>query len=458
MVSVPDSSLTYRQVIRLSVPVMLAQAAIAATGVVDTAVMGLVGSKADLGAVAVASVAFSFVYWGFGFLRMSTTGLVAQAEGRSDPAEARAIVQRALILGGAIGMALLAISPFVKPYIFQPFEAEMLVEGLASEYFAARIWGAPALLMTFGMMGWLLGTGRTGLLLAMQIVMNGVNIVLDAYFVLELGWGPAGIGAGTAIAEWTAVLFGFFAVRAALKPGAKLRDGDALNAMFNANRDILIRTLAMLFCFAWFVRSGAQIGTAELAGNEVLLQFITVSAFILDGFAFVAEKEVGEAYGAGNRDRLVRAMWVTSVLAAIFSIGITVLYFFGGGAVIRTFIADPEARAVALTYLPYCALVPLIGVAAFQLDGFLLGATQGRALRIAALIVLPFYVGLDVWLRTEFGNHGVWLAFLGMYIIRVVSHGWFIPPMLKAMSKDPHPPPLQDSQNRPAPDRFEAPN
>ncbi|MEL7545858.1 MAG: MATE family efflux transporter [Pseudomonadota bacterium] len=433
------SYLTYGQVIRLSVPVMLAQAAIAATGVVDTAVMGLVGTKADLGAVAVASVAFSFVYWGFGFLRMSTTGLVAQAEGRGEQAEARAVAQRALLLGGAIGLILLALSPILKPYVFQPFGAEALVDQLASEYFAARIWGAPALLMTYGMMGWLLGTGRTGTLLAMQIVMNGVNIALDAWFVLELGWGPAGIGAGTAIAEWAAVIFGFFAIRGVLKPGGRLRDGHALRAMLTANRDILIRTLAMLFCFAWFVRSGAQLGTAELAGNEVLLQFITVSAFILDGFAFVAEKEVGEAYGSRNRARLLRAMWITSVLAFAFSVLISGLYLFGGAAVIETFIADPDARAIALTYLPYCALVPLIGVAAFQLDGFLIGATQGQALRTAALTVTPIYVCLDIVLRSEFGNHGVWLAFLGMYVVRVIAHGWFIPPMIRKTGADPHP-------------------
>lgn len=452
MSSIPDSPLTYRQVIRLSVPVMLAQAAIAATGVVDTAVMGLVGTKTDLGAVAVASVAFSFVYWGFGFLRMSTTGLVAQAEGRGDVTESRAVAQRALLLSGAIGLFLLVLSPFVKPYIFQPFGAASDVDTLASEYFAARIWGAPALLMTYGMMGWLLGTGRTGTLLAMQVVMNGVNIALDAYFVLELGWGPAGIGAGTAIAEWSAVIFGFFAIRAALKPGAKLRDGAALRAMFNANRDILIRTLAMLFCFAWFVRSGAQLGTAELAGNEVLLQFITVSAFILDGFAFVAEKEVGEAYGSRNRARLIRAMRVTSVLAFACSVAISALYLFGGGAVIQAFIADPEARAIALAYLPYCAAVPLIGVAAFQLDGFLIGATQGKALRTAALIVTPLYVGFDILMRTEFGNHGVWIAFLGMYVIRVVAHGYFIPPLLSATTEDPRQPHPQPSESHPATD------
>ena len=196
----------------------------------------------------------------------------------------------------------------------------------------------------------------------------------------------------------------------------------------------------MLFCFAWFVRSGAQLGTRFVAGNEVLLQFITVSAFVLDGFAFVAEKEIGEAYGGSSRARLLRAMRITTELAAGFAVLFTLAYGFGGGWVIEQFIRDQDARTVALTFLPYCALVPLVGVFAYQFDGFLLGATQGQALRTAALIVLLIYVPLDIWLRGQFGNHGVWLAFLGMFAVRVAAHGAFIPALVKASSNPPLPP------------------
>ena len=152
---------------RLAVPVMLAQAAIAATGVVDTAVMGLYGDKSDLAAVAIASVAFSFIYWGFGFLRMSTTGLVAQAVGRGDHAEAKATLQRGLLIGAAFGLTIFALSPLLSRVIFALFGAEPDVVVLADGYFAARVWGAPALLTQYAITGWLLGTGRTGALLAM---------------------------------------------------------------------------------------------------------------------------------------------------------------------------------------------------------------------------------------------------------------------------------------------------
>ncbi|MEM9375009.1 MAG: MATE family efflux transporter [Pseudomonadota bacterium] len=439
-----EAALSRYRVLQLAVPVMLAQAAIAATGVVDTAVMGLYGDKADLAAVAVASVAFSFIYWGFGFLRMSTTGLVAQALGRDDAAEARATLQRGLLIGGAFGGAIFLSSPLLGAVVFAPFGAEPDVVDLAGGYFSARVWGAPALLTQYAITGWLLGTGRTGALLAMQIVMNGVNIILDIWFVAGLGWGPAGIGAGTAIAEWVALVFGLAIIGRSLKPERNVFDRAALIALFNANRDILIRTLAMLFCFAWFVRSGAQLGTEYVAGNEVLLQFITVSAFVLDGFAFVAEKEVGEAYGARDRDKLVRAMRITTELAIGFAVLISLIYWSGGGWVIARFISDPDARAVALAFLPYCAFIPIIGVLAYQFDGFLIGATRGQALRIAATIVALIYLPLDLFLRDCLGNTGVWLAFLGMFLVRVLAHGWFLPGLIRA-TEDLRRPPLPQS-------------
>ncbi len=428
---------------RLAVPVMLAQAAIAATGVVDTAVMGLYGDKSDLAAVAIASVAFSFIYWGFGFLRMSTTGLVAQALGRDDQSEARATLQRGLFLGAAFGLTIFVLSPILRLGVFAPFGAAPDVVALADGYFAARVWGAPALLTQYAITGWLLGTGRTGALLAMQVVMNGVNIVLDIWFVAGLGWGPAGIGAGTAIAEWVALCFGLGLIWRSLKPEQNLLDRSALMALFNANRDILIRTLALLFAFAWFVRSGAQMGTAQLAGNEVLLQFITVAAFVLDGFAFVAEKEVGEAYGARSVSRLRRAMRLTTELALLFGVLISLAYLFAGSALIERFVSDLEAREAALAYLPYCAAVPLIGVAAFQLDGFFLGATQGKAMRNAAIFVTLAYVGLDLILRPAFGNTGVWLAFLGMYVLRAGALGYYVPSLMRATAN-----PLQQPQTQ----------
>ena len=429
----------------LAVPVMLSQAAIASTGVVDTAVMGLYGDKFDLGAVGVGAVVMNFLYWAFGFLRMSTTGLVAQAAGADDRVETRSILQRALLLGGLLGAVILALSPLLRLVIFDPFSAGDEVKSLARDYFDARIWGAPAILMSYGISGWLLGTGRTGQLLLLQIVMNGVNAGLDVWFVAGLGWGPAGIGAGTAIAEWIALCFGLYLVRSGLGRSEGLFNRARLSALVNANRDILIRTLALLFSFAWFVNSGASLGAATLAGNQVLLQFISVSAFVLDGFAFVAEKEIGEAYGARDRSRLMRAMRVTSELAFAFGAAISLAYYIIGGWLIMHFVSDAEARAAALAYLPYCAIVPAIGILPWQLDGFFLGATQGKALRNAGVVSCILYVGTDLILRPQFGNTGVWLAFLSMYVWRAGALGVYLPSLIRQTSSDRRQPHRQPS-------------
>jgi len=323
------STLSRKNVLALAWPVVLAQAATSMTGVVDTVVMGKFGDKFDLGAVAVAAAAFGFIYWGFGFLRMSTTGLTAQAVGAGHEDESRATLQRSLMLGFVFSVVLLVLFPLLKWGSFAAFQAEPDVEVLGKTYFDTRIWGAPALLMSYGINGWLLGTGRTRSLLAYQIVLNGVNAGLDWYFVAELGWGPAGIGAGTSIAEWAALGFGLWLVRDGLKRGAPLMDRAALSALFMANRDIMIRTLALIFCFAWFVNSGARQGTANLAGNEVLLVFLTVAANVLDAFAFVTEKEVGEAFGSGSAQRVRRSIRITRNLrhvSQLFKLSLSVKF------------------------------------------------------------------------------------------------------------------------------------
>ena len=413
---------------------MLSQVAMATTGIVDTAVMGRYGTAVDLAAVGMAAVVFSFLYWGFGFLRMATTGLTAQAEGAGDGPEVGATLMRALMLGAALGVGLVITFPLTSQIALALFQAEPAVEAEAAGYFWARIWGAPATLMGYAISGWLIGTGRTRALLAMQILLNGINAGLDYAFVAIWDWGAAGIGAGTAIAEWAALGFGLILVRGGFGAHGGLFDRAKLRALFNANRDIMIRTLALLLTFAWFVNSGARQGTAALAGNQVLLQFIAVSAFVLDAFAFVAEKEAGAAYGARDRTRLKRAMRVTSEIAFACGAAFSLVFWFAGGAVIEAFIADPAAREAALAYLPWCAAVPLIGVAAWQLDGLFLGTTQGPAVRNAALLATSAYLATDLLLAPSFANAGVWAAFLLSYVYRAGSLALYWPRLMQRMA------------------------
>ena len=428
------SRLTRTRVLGLAWPVVLAQVATATTGVVDTVVMGRFGTAVDLAAVALAAVTFNFIYWSFGFLRMSTTGLAAQALGAGDRRESRAVLVRAALLGAGIGLALLVLAPLILAVALALFGAARDVEAGAAAYFGTRIWGAPAILVTYAVSGWLLGAGRTRALLALQVVLNGVNAVLDAWFVGALDLGPEGIGAGTAIAEWTALGFGLLLVRRDLlsRDRATVADRERIRSLLAANRDIMIRTLALVFAFAWFANSGARVGTAALAGNEVLLQFITVSAFVLDAFAFVTEKEAGEAFGARDPTRLRRAVRITTEIAFGFAALFTVLYLAGGPIVIEAIVADPAARDAALAFLPFCAVVPLLGVAAWQLDGIFLGTTQGRALRIAGVASAALYVATDLILAPRFGNAGVWTAFLLMYVYRAAGLGAFWPRLVRA--------------------------
>jgi MATE family multidrug resistance protein len=423
--------LTRSHVLALAWPIVLAQAATATTGVVNTVVMGRFGSAVDLAAVSIAAVSISFIYWGFGFLRMSTTGLTAQAEGAGDHVESRAVLLRAAVIGLALGVGLIVLFPLIRAVALGAFQAEATVELHATGYLNARIWGAPAALIGFAINGWLIGTGRTRALLVLQIVLNGVNAALDTWFVAGLNLGPAGIGAGTAIAEWVALGVGLWMVRSQLKPVTHLFERTRMVALLAANRDLMIRTLALLFSFAWFINSGARAGTAELAGNEVLLQFITVAAFVLDAFAFVAEKEVGGAFGARDPARLRRAVRLTTEFALGFGLAFSALYLVGGRVIIEGVVADPAARAAALAFLPFCAVVPLIGMPAWQLDGIFIGTTRGRALRTAGFVAAVLYVAADLILAPRFGNTGVWTAFLLMYVFRALCLGAFWPGLLR---------------------------
>lgn len=428
------SLLTRSRALALAWPIMLAQVAMATTGIVDTAVMGRYGTAVELAAVGLAAVVFNFLYWGFGFLRMATTGLTAQADGAGEGLEVRAILMRALMLGAGLGVILVLSFPLTSRIALVLFQAEGAVEIEATGYFWARIWGAPAILMGYAISGWLIGTGRTRALLAMQIVLNGINAGLDYAFVAIWDWGATGIGAGTAIAEWVALGFGLIIVRKGLDPGPRLFDRAKLLALLTANRDIMIRTLALLFTFAWFVNSGARQGTAALAGNQVLLQFIAVSAFVLDAFAFVAEKEAGAAYGARDRARLKRAMRVTSEIAFVCGAAFSLIFWLGGSAVIEAFILDPAAREAALAYLPWCAAVPLIGVAAWQLDGLFLGTTQGEAVRNAGVMAMLAYLASDLLLASSFANAGVWTAFLLSYVYRAGALALYWPRLMARMA------------------------
>lgn len=425
--------LTRTDVIKRAWPLVFANAAVPLAGVADTFVLGLSGDTADLGGVALGSAVFSVFYWSFYFLRMGTTGLTAQADGAGETAEAQRILLRALAIASLLGVAVWALRDVIAWAGFAVLQGTETVEAKGADYLLARAWCAPAALATFALSGWLIGLGRNAATLAIYILFSAVNIGLDLWFVLGLGYGPGGVGAATAIAEWAGLAAALGLAGLALRhqkgwakgvlDRSRLLAPKALSELFQVNLNLMIRTWCLVIGFTWFANAGARQGTAPLAGNHVLLQVISLWAFVLDAFAFVAETEAGRAFGRKSLTELRRAVRLTGepmfAAGAIFA-GLTYLF---GADVLGTVIEDEAALQAAITYLPWCAVVPFMGAAAWLLDGIFIGTTSGKILRNAGIAAVAVYLAADALLSPAFGNHGVWAAFVVFYIARAAALG-----------------------------------
>jgi MATE family multidrug resistance protein len=275
----------------------------------------------------------------------------------------------------------------------------------------------------------------------LQIVMNAANIVLDLMFVWGFGMSAAGVGLGTAGAEWFALACGIaiaasggrnpFALPARIGLKA-LFAAEAMKRLFHVNRDIMIRTIALLFMFTWFANAGARQGTVTLAANHVLMQFVNVAAFVLDAFAFTAEARIGNAVGQRSRPQFLRAIRLTGEFAFGSSLVLLALIWAFGDIAIAAISTDPDVQRVAGQFLTFAAIIPLIGTPSWMLDGIFIGATRGKALRNAAVAVTLLYVALDLSLR-PFGNYGVWLALCGGYLLRAGALGLHFPALLREL-------------------------
>ncbi|MEA1942338.1 MAG: MATE family efflux transporter [Pseudomonadota bacterium] len=439
--------LTRTDVIKRAWPLVFANAAVPLAGVTDTFVLGLSGETADLGGVALGGAIFSIFYWSFYFLRMGTTGLTAQADGAGDTAEAQRILLRAFAVAIALGLTVFALRDIIAWGGFAILQGASDVEEKGAHYLLARAWGAPAALGAFALSGWLIGQGRNAATLALYVVFSATNIVLDLWFVLGLGHGPGGVGAATAIAEWVGLAVGLVFVAHALRQqggwasGAleksRLIEPKAVGEMFHVNFNLMIRTWTLVVGFTWFANAGARQGTAPLAGNHVLLQIISLWAFVLDAFAFVAEAEAGRAFGRRSLPGLRKALRLTGepmfAAGAVFAVA---TFFFGTDA-LALVIEDEATLAAATTYLPWCAVVPFLGAGAWLMDGIFIGTTSGKVLRNAGIAAVAVYLAADAVLAPLFGNHGVWAAFLIFYVARGVALGIAYPGLERRLQPAP---------------------
>jgi MATE family multidrug resistance protein len=407
-------------------------------GVVDTAVVGQIPDPAYIGAVAVGALVFTFIFWAFGFLRMGTSGLTAQALGSQDVDEVGANLGRALLIAVAIGLALIMLQWPIRETAFLLLSGSTQVEELARSYFDIRIWAAPATLANYALLGWFIGLGRTDIGLVLQLVLNIINIVLDALFVLGFGWDVRGVALGTLCAECIAASVGFFIAWRHLRrmdgsvSVASLVAPERLRRTLVVSGDIMLRSLALIFVFVWFVAQGVRQGDVILAANAVLIHFTSVAAFFLDGLAFAAEALVGRALGARRRAGLIAAARLTTVWASgtalLMAGGIAV----GGTYFIDAMTVDAATRAAARVYLPWAAASPLLGVWAFQLDGIFIGATRTAEMRNAMLITVVIYL-LSWWFLKPFGNHGLWGALYVHYLARIGTLLAYYPGLVRAV-------------------------
>ncbi|QMU58217.1 MAG: MATE family efflux transporter [Boseongicola sp.] len=434
----PDApKITNRRVLAIALPIVVSNATVPILGVVDTGVVGQLGDPVPIGAVGIGAIIISAVYWIFGFLRMGTVGLTSQALGANDRAEADALLMRALMVGIGGGVVLILLQQLVFAGAFWLSPASPEVETLAREYMQIRIWSAPAAIALFGITGWLIAAERTRAVLVIQVWMNGLNIILDFVFVLGLGWGVGGVATATFIAEWSGLAVGLWFCRDAFgrphwNEWGRVLDKARIMTMAAVNRDILIRSLLLEAIFVSFLFFGADFGDVQLAANQILLQFLHVTAYALDGFAFAAEAIVGQAMGAKARARLRRGALLTSAWGSGIMVVFAVCVALFGAFVIDLMTTSEEVRAVARVYLPWMIAAPVLGIAAWMLDGIFIGATRTADMRNMMVISAAVYFAAIWVLVPAYGNHGLWAALLLSFVARGVTLGLRYPALERA--------------------------
>ena len=421
-----SSNITHKRILAISIPIILSNVTIPLLGVVDTAVIGQLGKVAPIGAVGIGALIISAIYWIFGFLRMGTTGLTAQAVGKKYNQEIVALLSRTLLIGITAGLVLILINDFIFWGSFKVSPASEEVENLAYSYMKIRIYSAPAAISIFGILGWLIAQERTRMVLLLQLWMNGSNILLDFLFVIGFNWGVEGVALATVFAEVSSFFLGIFICRSAFIGSAwrsfhLVLNKTKISKMAVVNFDILIRSMFLQAAFILFMFLSSDINDEILAINQILLQFLSISAYALDGFAFSAEALIGQAFGAKSVKSLRKVSIFATFWAFLAAIVLTLCFYFGSDFLIVLMTSSEELRENAQVYVYWVIVAPILAAPAFILDGIFIGATRTKDMRNCMIISFGIYC-LVVWLLYEpFGNQGLWAALMVMFIVRAVT-------------------------------------
>ncbi|PSJ45333.1 MATE family efflux transporter DinF [Zobellella endophytica] len=423
----------HRQVFALALPMVLSNITVPLLGLVDTIVIGHLEQAYYLGGVAVGATIISLIFWLLGFLRMSTTGLSAQAFGAGDGERLLQVLARALLLAWALALAVLVLQRPLLELAFWLAGGSAEVQLYGRQYVAIRIWSAPAALTNLVLLGWLLGNQNARAPMWLLILGNGVNILLDIWFVLGLGWQVKGAAAASVLADYLAMLLGAWLVwrtlaARGLRPATGFWDRalnrTAFRRLLGLNRDIFLRALCLQLTFAFMTFQGARLGDAVVAANAVLMNFLMFISYGLDGFAYAVEAMVGKAVGERSRACFRLACGLNLFWGALVAVLFTLVFALGGESLIALITDIPAVRSQAAAYLPWLVLMPLAACWCFILDGIFIGTTRGREMR-DMMLLSTFGVFFPVWwLVRELDNHGLWLAMLCFMLARGLTLGW----------------------------------
>ena len=417
--------ITNRRILRIALPMVVSNATIPILGATDTGVIGQLGDPSLLASVGIAAITISTIYWIFGFLRMGTTGLVAQARGLGDESEVFSYLIRGILIGISSGVVLLLLQTPIFWLALKLFKALPEVEAQAQTYLSIRIWSAPLSISNYAMLGWLIALEKTVYVLYLQILTNVLNIILDIIFVLYLGWGIEGVAFASLIAE---VVGSFFALIIAIKLYRKSGSPVISNLfsilewkrLFFNNLNILIRSILLEIVVLSYVFFGSIQGTVILATNHILLQFVHISSYSLDGFAFSAEALVGSAYGQQSQSKIRTAAIKSSIWALTCAMCLTLLFFIFGENLIAIMVRDEGVQNSAEKYFFWMAITPLTGVLSFMLDGIFIGAAKTQFMRKAMIQSFAIYFISVAMLLPIFGNYGLWICINIFFVARAL--------------------------------------
>ncbi|KIO37106.1 MATE family efflux transporter [Shewanella sp. cp20] len=417
------------QLFALAVPMILSNITVPLLGLVDTAVVGHLSNAYYLGGVAVGSTVITLILWILGFLRMSTTGLVAQAFGAKEMQTQYRLLIQSTSLALLLALLVLLLQQPIIDTAMALSDASEQVQYYSQAYFNIRIWSTPFALVNLALLGWLLGRQQPKAAMWQLIAANIVNILLDLLFVMGLGWGVEGAALASVLADMTG-----FAVATSMVLRTIKQEGDfaflplcrglSLNCyqrLVRLNLNIFVRSLCLQLAFAFMTFQGANLGDNTVAANAVLLNLLLLISYALDGIAYYAEAEVGRAVGEHNGMRLTQSVTLAGLWSAIFALLFTLFFALWGEQIIHLLTNIPKVRQEAQAYLTWVVALPLLAFGSYLFDGVYIGAAQGKAMR-NTMILATFGVFFPTWaLLQDYGNHALWAAMSLFMLTRSLS-------------------------------------